>query len=410
MSAAGPLRSLRPGGMAFAAIAVVLALMLAWRVVGSGYRALQDGGAAAIGVRPTASFAADTPERAWRAQVAQSPADYVALVMLARELERQGRMPDARAAMDAALGLAPADRRVLLEGGALQLRAGDAAQALPLLARAADLHPDVREALWPVLAAALDGGHRDEFFAGIARADPEWWPEFFRYACGKSADPDALQRVFAVRTAAGIQGADERACLIDRLQRENRWAQSYQVWLNSLPVARRQRVGYVYNGRFEWPLSGAGFDWTVPPQDGVDVGIVPIEGAAGRRALRVEFVNKVWEAPPVQQYLMLFPGRYRLEGRGRADGLQSWLGVQWGLYCVAGDGRGPRQLARSDRFVGTSAWQALEGDFAVPGDCPVQVLRLELANPRRDADTPGAVVARLRGSVWFDDLRVRSLD
>jgi len=121
-------------------------------------------------------------------------------------------------------------------------------------------------------------------------------------------------------------------------------------------------------------------------------------------------VNKVWEMPPVQQFLMLFPGRYRFEGRGRADGLQSWLGVQWGLYCLAGDGRGARQLARSDPFVGTSAWQALRAEFTVPGDCPVQVLRIELANPRRDADTPGSVVARLRGSVWFDDLRVRSLD
>ena len=107
---------------------------------------------------------------------------------------------------------------------------------------------------------------------------------------------------------------------------------------------------------------------------------------------------------------MLFPGRYRFEGHGRADGLQTWLGVQWGLDPPPENGRAPTQLARSGRFQGASGWEVFRADFTVPGDCPVQVLRIELANPRRDADTPGGVVARLRGSVWFDDLRVRSLD
>ncbi|MFO1316214.1 MAG: hypothetical protein U1F58_11480 [Burkholderiales bacterium] len=397
-------------GHAWTAIVAVVALLLAWRVVVSGTTALQFGDTAALGLRPLAPVTADAPETAWRAQIAQNPADYVALVSLAREFERQGKIADARAAMGEALGLAPVDRRTLLEAGAFHLRHGDAGSALPILRRAADLHPDVRERMWPVFAAALDGGRAEEFFAGVARANPEWWPEFFRYACQKSADADALQRVFAARLAASVADAGERRCLIDRLQRDDRWAHAYQVWLNSLPAAQRQRVGYVFNGRFEWPLSNVGFDWTMPAQQNVDVQVAPLEGATGRRALRVEFVNKLWEAPPVQQYLMLVPGRYRLEGRGRADGLQTWLGIQWGLYCLPRSGRGERQLVRSGRFVGTSGWEDLRGEFTVPGDCPVQLLRLELANPRRDADTPGGGAVRLRGTVWFDDLRVRSLD
>src|SRR5208283_420343 len=156
-------------------------------------------------------------------------------------------------------------------------------------------------------------------------------------------------------------------------------------------------------------LSDVGFDWRIPAQEGVDVRVTPIEGVSGQRALKVEFVNKLWEGPPVQQHLMLFPGRYRFEGRGRVDGLQTWLGIQWGLYCVPGNGAGAWQLARSDRFMGSSGWEGFGSDFTVPGDCPVQVLRLELANPRHAAAMDDHVTVRLRGSIWFSDLRVRSL-
>ncbi len=40
----------------------------------------------------------------------------------------------------------------------------------------------------------------------------------------------------------------------------------------------------------------------------------------------------------------------------------------------------------------------------------MQVLRLELANPQRNAKSAGSVAIRLRGGLWFDDLRVRSVD
>ena len=78
--------------------------------------------------------------------------------------------------------------------------------------------------------------------------------------------------------------------------------------------------------------------------------------------------------------------------------------------ALAEDGATPRQLARSGRFLGSSDWNAWDEAFVVPKDCPVQRLRLELANPRGDADTPGNVAARLSGTAWFDDFLIRGLD
>jgi tetratricopeptide (TPR) repeat protein len=395
---------------ALLAITVVVAALLVWRVVVSGAAAIQERSGTVDPALAIAPLEASTADSAWRARVARNPADYVALVVLALQLERQGKAAEARDAMREAMRLAPADRKTLLEAAAFHLRAGEEAQALAILRRAADLYPDVRGSAWPVFAAALDGGRRDDFFAGIARDNPEWWPAFFGHACQKAANVDAVQRVFAVRAAAGTATADERRCVIARLQREKRWANAYQAWLNSLPLDQRQRVGYVFNGGFEAPISNVGFDWLTPSQDAVTIDALPVEGANGRRALRIEFFSKRWTGPPVLQYLMLFPGKYRFEGRSRVDGLETWLGVQWGLYCLPEAGNEPRQLARSDRYLGSALWEDFHEDFTVPKDCPVQLLRLELANPRRDATSPGNVAARLRGTLWFDDFRVRSLD
>jgi hypothetical protein len=410
VSAAEGIRPARGVRHALPALAVVVALVLVWRVFATGAAALLEGTRAAEPERARAPVESGAPDAPWRARLARNPTDYAALVVLALELERQGKTADARDAMRAALRLAPADERTLVEAAAFHLRTGDEAQALAILRRALDLYPSVQGTAWPFLTAALDGGRSAEFFSGIARENPAWWLSFFRHACRSAADVDAVQRLLAARSAAGVAVPDEWRCLIGRLQRENRWANAYQAWLNSLPREQQKRVGYVFNGDFEAAPSNMGFDWIVAEQPGVSIATQAIDGAGGRRALHVEFVRKRWAGPPVQQYLMLFPGRYKLEGRGRSDGLETWLGVQWGLYCLEQAGKDGRQLARSDRFRGMTNWVEFAEDFTVPRDCGAQVLRLELANPRRDADVPGNVAARLNGSVWFDDFRVRSLD
>jgi hypothetical protein len=93
----------------------------------------------------------------------------------------------------------------------------------------------------------------------------------------------------------------------------------------------------------------------------------------------------------------------------RADGFESWLGLQWAVYCHADDEAAQRQLAKTEPFTGSGGWGEFRRDFVVPAGCPVQLLRLELANPKRDAEAPGAVPARLRGGLWFDDIEVTPL-
>ncbi len=390
--------------------AVVVAAMLVWRVLVTGVDAVSERRTATRGDAASSPSASASSDERWRRRLARNPADGTALSMLALEFERQGKRDEAGAAMKEALRLAPADPQTLLQAASYFLRVGDDAQALSSLRRAADASAgNVNVIVWQIFLAALDTGRHRDFFDAIARDNPPWWPGFFRQVCEHAVNIAALQAVFAVRVEAANATADERRCLIERLQRNGLWTGAHQLWLNGLPVEQRQRVGHIFNGDFELPLTDLGFDWRVVAQDAVIVATEPSEGMTGKHALSINFVNTRYLAPPVYQYLMLHPGRYVLEGRGRTD-LESRLGLQWGLYCQDASGQEPRELARSGRFGGAEDWRSFRQDFAVPTDCPVQLLRVELANPKRDSPVSGAVAARLIGRVWFDDLRVRVLD
>jgi len=395
---------------AVTALAVAVAAVLAWRAVATGLDALS---ARSVARAQAAAGALSGPvgqETASRQHLARNPADANALLALALALERQGRRDDASAAIRATLGLAPADPQVLIRIAGYFLRSGDEAQALATFKRAADAAPgDPNDVVARALLAGLDTGRHREFFDGIARANPVWWPGFFRLACAQAADAGTVAAVLAVRAQASVASSEEWRCVIERLQREGQWARAHQLWLNSLPLDQRQRIGYVFNGGFEWPISGIGFDWIVPAQDGVVVSTERSDGTTGQRALSVAFADKRFGEPPIHQHLLLVPGRHRLEGRSRTE-LESRLGLQWGVYCEDGRGRAPRQLARSERLAGSAEWKAFRVDFLVPGDCPVQRLRLELANPGTGAITPAPSAARIKGTVWFDDLRILVLD
>lgn len=394
---------------AMLALGALVALVLGWRIIVSALSAMDERGFAVAQKSARLPLGSPGAERPWRERLARNPADSKALVVLALELESTGKRAESVEAMAEALRLAPGDLQTLMQGVGFFLRNGDDSRALATLQRAVEAFPgEIDNKVWGVFTLAIDSGRYRSFFEQVARENPPWWQPFFRVAC-ESAAIGAVQALFDVRAKANLALPEERRCLIDRLQREGQWTNAYVLWLNSLPLEQRNRVAYVFNGTFELPLSNVGFDWRIPPQDGIDVTTEATDGTVGKRALKVAFSNKRYSAPPIYQLLALSPGRYLFEGRSRSD-LESWLGLQWGVYCAERNGQSGRQLVRTDRFVGAVDWTDFRQSLVVPGDCPAQVLRLELANPKRDATSPGNVVVRLKGRVWFDDMRITLLD
>ena len=394
-----------------AVIALTLAVVafLAWRVIVAGLGALAErsvpASAPAAGAPPQSNS-----EASLRLRLAKNPGDALALLLLALEFERQGKREEAGAAMRTAARLAPADPESLLLVAGYFLRTGEETAALTTLRRALDSAPaDVSTRIWPVFTAALVSGRHQRYFDAMAREDAAWWPEFFRHACARAVPSSAVQAVFAVRVEAQIATADERRCLIERLSRDGQWTNAYVLWLNGVPPEQRQRVGYVFNGDFEAPLSNTGFDWRIPAQESAIVSAEPGDGVTGKRGLSVAFTSQRYGGPPIYQTLVLEQGKYQLEGRAK-PGVEAWLGMQWGVYCVDEAGRPTRQIVRTDPFTGTTRWREFRQEFAVPAGCPAQLLRLELANPKQGAAGPADVAIRLKGKLWFDDMRIRIVD
>ena len=378
-----------------------LCVVLAWRVIHVNAVLYEDSGRP----RLMGGIPAGTPEREALAGVLQhNPAEVAALLMLAREYERESNLDQAARAYRAAVRLAPVDREVLGAASAFFLRQGNVADSLAVLERLAENYGDVRAQVFPIFAQILASGRNATEWDALAARDPAWMGPFIVSACNiRGFDPGALVPLLARRTASGKAGAAEAGCVVDRLRGAERWDEAYQVWLNTLPRQRLADVGFIFNGSFEYAPSGYGFDWIAATQPERDVGhaveIAPAIGAAGKKALRVTYNGKRQAGNPIAQFLALPAGRYELGGLARPAGLKSVRGAQWVVRCVSA-GKPQAVLAASERFIGSSEWRRFEFELVVPASCRGQVLQLEPAGVDE-----GTIY--LDGAIWFDDLVLR---
>jgi hypothetical protein len=382
---------------------LAIGLVLAWRIVQVNAVLYDDTGRPRLPAiaAPTPGSGATEAELV-RGVLAANPTDAGALLMLAREHERQSRWEEARRSYALAWQLAPLDREVLGAAAGYFLRRGEIAAALDALDRLAENFPEAREPAFAALAGVLASPQHAEAWSAVAARNPGWIGPFIVATCSGSADPSFLVPLFLRRAASGKAAPAETACIVDRLRAAGRFDEAYQVWLNTLPRERLADVGFVFNGNFEY-APGAGFDWMLSRQPEREAGhvadIVYASGAIGKRALRVSYNGKRQGGNPVAQYLALPPGRYEMGGFGRSSGMTVGRGVQWTVRCL--DAGKPRaQVAASERFTGASEWRRFVFDLEVPPGCEGQLLQLEPVG----ADEGPAFVG---GTVWFDDLLLR---
>ena len=382
------------------AIAVVVALVLVWRVVVSGTAALSRD---AVGDAPTSRRTAPLDAGCARRAVARAPRP---------QSDRLPGAGDARAAaraagQDGGGGRARCARRCgsprRTSGRCSKRRRSTCAPATNRRRSRSCAAPSSsirrrRATVWPVFAAALDRRPARRILRRAPRATiPSGGRRSSAMPARRRHDVDAVQRVFAVRAASG-HGDRRRAHVRDRSARSARSAgpSAYQVWLNSLPLeqqAARSATCSTATSRRRFPMSAS--TGSSPQQDGVNVEAQPIEGARGRRALRIEFVRKRWSGDAGAAVPDARSRQVPVRGSRPRRRARHLARRAMGPLLPAPDaGNGGRQLARSDRFRGTSEWVDFHEDFAVPKDCPVQLLRLELANPRRDADDAGRMLPR----------------
>lgn len=401
------------------ALFLIAAGLLAWRMVVvnlADHFARQDTASAATSAlswyphHPQALYIQgralmnDHPSKAeqlLRQAAQENPTDGRVYMALAHLWEQRGELEKAANLVTIASQLAPMRSAVQLQAASFWFRQGQLERALQRWGTALDLRPQIRASLYPQLLRLAEDPQAQPAFAVLLNDPPSWWESFFSYAAANAANLETLWVLYQLRSQNGhTPSATERSRYMARLQRNGLWMEAYFTWLNSLDAQQLAALGNIYNGSFELPFSGEGFDWRTSLVQGVMVETALTSGG-GNRALHVVFEGRRVPFKHLYQYLLLQPGNYQLRGQARPEGLQTAQGVQWTLRCIAG---GRQVLGTSERFLGSDEWRQFTIEFTVPVEnCQVQELRLELIG--RFAQEFAA-----SGAVWFDDLRIRRIN
>ncbi|MDF2116084.1 hypothetical protein PY365_10905 [Roseiarcaceae bacterium H3SJ34-1] len=236
-------------------------------------------------------------------------------------------------------------------------------------------------------------------FAKLLQAETPWRKMVLREVSRGAKDIPGLNALFtALQAGSSPPDGDELKEYLNRLLQEGWVDQAYLVWSKSLPPDRLERLDYLYNARFQYPLTNLPFDWLMPSIQGALVGITT---ESARRVLNVDFFGGRVRFANVSHLLTLGPGAYKFSGQERAQNLNNERGLRWRIYCLE-DPSG--SIVASSPLSGDQTWREFSFDFKVPDEnCRYQNLLLEL---------PAQVVleTEISGGVSYANLKIQKTD
>jgi hypothetical protein len=395
----------------------LLAGLLSWRILVVGMAAhyavldTPDAAAAALGWRadhPAALFqrgealAAREPTVAatlFQASVWNDPTNALTYLALAELEAAAGRLPEAVALAEVADVLGPMRSPALSRSAAFWFAQGRPDRGIERWSVLLRTQPGTAGQLFPVLLRLADEPVTRALLLPLLDQPPDWWDGFFAYAATHAPRPDPVMFLYNGRNRGdGLPSPVEQRVYLDRLWKDGRWTDVYLAWVGGLGERGLEVQGLIYNGGFELPPTGMGFDWRITPARGVTVEMLETFGSGGSRSLHVVLEGRVARFQNVYQPLYLEPGGYQLRGRVRTDGLPPRQGLRWAVRC---NQSGAEPLAATLPFGGKDDWQVFTLDFEVPpSECRVQLLRLE---QEEQVGEPW----NGQGGIWFDDLMIR---
>ena len=340
--------------------------------------ALIDGHPQALAAAAAEAIAADdliAADRLARAAIAARPLESRGWRLLAAIDQQAGRLPEATAAHQAAIAVAPSDAISRLWLGSLRLSQGRYQQALGDIDRGLRAQPAWRDQVFAVL---VPGIAQPQFAAAMVaqlERNPPWRREFVEAVTVGDQDTDRVIGFADDLADARPLPRAEAQAVISRLQRDQRWPEMRAAWLRQQDRATGAEAPLLANGNFASDPEGFGLGWRFSGSAGSMLGLdAGIGGGEGARALSIQFLQQRVDFQNVWQLLLLEPGRYRFDGEARGLGLRTTGALRWDVLCYGdslrlGDGPALRDGA---------TWASFAFDFVVPPDCPAQWLRLIL--------------------------------
>lgn len=196
---------------------------------------------------------------------------------------------------------------------------------------------------------------------------------------------------------AGRAFSDDRlaASYIDLLLARQQVQQAGEVWTAHLGARKGDYpdVNRLFNAGFEFPPTGAAFDWRISPVDAVEVTRDSGLAKAGRCSLRLRFLGKANVAySHTAQTTPVSPGPYRLRAFVQTEALTTSEGIRFRIF----DPQAPGRLdVRTAQLTGTHDWTALDQVVLVPvGTRLITVQICRDPSPKFDN--------KIQGTAWID--------
>jgi hypothetical protein len=325
---------------------------------------------------PTRAFAQlEVARRSAEQALRSNPLAPNALTELGRIAESEGDTRRAAALME--LAAKRALRDAIAEGWLVSyaLNHADFAAAVSRLDIILRTHPDAGEQTLPLLTSFISDVRARPSLVRMLETNPPWRASFLRVLPSYISDLGALREFYGeMRVGPHSISQTELQPYLDRLVNEGLFSEAFAAWVETLPPGRRINLESLYNGAFQYPLSGTEFDWKIVESVGADVQVV--EGPGGVQTLRAEFSGTKVDFHNVSHLLTLVPGQYRLTGEVEALSLRTPRGVWWRVFCAE---RPDLSLGQTGLVADSMPWQAFTLSLVVPTKgCEAQILQLEL--------------------------------
>ena len=324
-----------------------------------------------------------------------------ALRVLGQVAEHQGDEKRAAELFNKAVALSPRDvpsHVWLLEHALRQRQAKPAAVHLDALLR---VSPQLANVLMPQAAAlAVNPAAQGAMIRQLAQ-NPPWRRHLLMALAASGYSADQIVPVYVKLNAQSKLEPGDYLPLIDRLNKEGRYAQAYLTWANLIPEKQRKYLGNVFDGGFELPIEEqiGSYGWLVQAVDGAQAQMFSTSGTLGENSFYLEFEGRRTPYAHLSQMLALPAGQWQLSFRAKADRLESVRGLVWRITCQSNG----RTLAETEPMQGRFNWREFNQPFTIPEDCAGQ--RLILMIPAR---IPAETL--INGAIWLDEVKIQRVE
>lgn len=165
-------------------------------------------------------------------------------------------------------------------------------------------------------------------------------------------------------------------------------------------VAKRQpdyrKGNWIYNPRFEFPITDSPFDWTTETRKDVDTGVVSDAESNGKPAYRIRFNGESnTDYHQAYQDMVLEPGRYEFSVMVKTEQVTTDEGIRLHIYSPVYS----KLDVLTDTLVGTHGWTEITKSFEVAeGAKPMRVAIARIPSNKFDN--------KIGGTTWLTNFKL----